>query len=106
MPKTKGNGHFQDEGLIAIREAFADAQFFDIEAKEVSERIMLGQHRDKQIPDSMVMEIYGSITEGHKLELAFTSDAGNGYIAHIESYADMIKMLDGGLEAMLVLVDG
>lgn len=105
MEKSNGNGQVKDEGLLALKAAFDGAQFLNAEAKEVSERILLGQHRQQQIPDNLVMEIYATITEGVNMALEFTSDDGNGYIAYVESYNDMLKLLDGGLDVVEVTPD-
>ena len=82
---------------MALTESFKDAQFLSADAKAASEMIQLGIHREQQIPDNVIMEVYGSITEGKNIQLGFTNDSGGGYQANIESYADLIAMMDGSL---------
>lgn len=96
---SKSNGHDVDEGLVALREAFKDAQYISVEAKDCADQIMLGAHRVQEIPDAVIMEVYGSITEGKNIQLTFAADSG-GYVANIESYTDLIAMMAGTLEAI------
>ena len=96
-----GNGHdkYADERLMGLRHAFKDARFLNNLGRKCAEMIVLGMHRKQHIPDAIIMEIYGSITEGQRVELAFTSDEGNGCLTNIESYADLIKLMRGELAA-------
>ncbi len=96
-----GNGHdkYADERLMGLRHAFKEAWFLNNLGRKCAEMIVLGMHRKQHIPDAIIMEIYGSITEGKDIELIFTSDEGNGYRTNIESYADLIKLMRGDLAA-------
>ena len=98
----KSNGKIIDQGLDALKAAFEDAQFLSAEAKEASERIQLGEHRRIGVPDNIIMEVYGSVTEGTNICLEFTSDEGKGYMCSIESYADLIKFMTGDLDGYAV----
>ena len=96
-----GNGHdkYADERLMGLRHAFKDARFLNNLGRKCAEMIVLGMHRKQHIPDAIIMEIYGSITEGQRVELAFTSDEGNGCLTNIASYADLIKLMQCELAA-------
>jgi len=100
----KGNGHDSavDEGLIALRAAFKGAKFLDTDAKDAAGMIQLGAHREQNIPDSTVMEVFGLITEGSNCQLKFESDAGTGYVANIETYADLVSFMQGDLEVSVL----
>ena len=100
--KTNGHDKVVDEGLVALRRSFADAQYLSSEARDVAHMMMRGVHREQQIPDAMIMEVYGAITSGKCIQLKMDADAGGGYIANIESYADMIKFMQGTLEAGVI----
>lgn len=102
---TKGNGHATDEGLQAIKEAFTDAQYLDPNGKECANLMMIGAHREQEIPDNLIMEVYATITSGRNVRLEFTSDEGNGYVACIEGYEDLINLMQGTLEAMPLRAD-
>ena len=96
----KGNGHDSavDEGLIAIRESFKGAKYSNTDAFDAAGLIQLGAHRSQNIPDAIIMEVYGTITEGSNCQLKFESDAGAGYVANIETYADLVSFMQGSLE--------
>jgi len=99
---SKGNGKMIDEGLAAIKLAFKDAKFLDADGKECANLMMLGAHRTVEIPDNLIMDMYGSITSGRNVELSFESNEGNGYTAQLTSYGDLIKLMQGTLEAAVV----
>ncbi len=104
---SQGNGHMApDKGLAALQLAFEGAQYLDADAKAVAEQLQLGKHRSMNIPDALIMEVYGSITEGKNIELAFTSDDGNGFVANLESYADMLGLLAGTLACKAIIKVG
>lgn len=95
---SEGNGAAaSDPGLQLIKEAFEDAQYLSIEAKDAAHMIQLGAHREQEIPDQVIMSIYGTLTEGKKAQIEFQSKSGNGYVAHIESYSDMILFMQGNM---------
>lgn len=94
-----GNGQTHDEGLKAIRLAFKDAQYTDADGKECANLMMLGAHRSLEVPDNVIVEVYASITAGKNVKLGLKTDSGSGYTVFIESYGDMIKFLQGTLEA-------
>jgi len=97
---VKGNGKIIDEGLAALKAAFDGAQYLSVEAKECSERIQLGEHRQQNIPDVLIMEVYGSITAGRNIALEFRADSGRGFVAHLESYEDLNALMAGTFEAI------
>ena len=99
---ANGNGKVIDEGLMALKAAFDGAKFLDADAKACSELMMLGKHRERQIPDNVIMEIYGMITEGSNVQLKLdaTADGDVGFIANLESYADMAAFMQGTFEAI------
>jgi hypothetical protein len=98
-----GNGHDKDEGLMAIRAAFEGAQYLDADGKECANLMMLGAHREQQIPDNLIVEVYASLTEGRNVQLKFVSDeTQKGYVACIESYSDMLKLMQGELDATVL----
>ena len=101
---TKGNGVDKavDEGLMALRESFKDAKFLDSDAKDAADLICLGAHREQGIPDSTVMEVFGIITEGKNCQLSLKTKEGHGYVAHIESYANLVAFVSGSLEAHIL----
>jgi hypothetical protein len=98
---TKGNGTMFDEGLMAIKASFEGAQYLSTDAFDAASLIMLGTHRKQQIPDNVIMEVYGAITEGKNIQLKLDADSDGdvGFIANIESYADMVAFMKGTLEA-------
>jgi len=100
----KPNGHdaSADKGLTAVQASFADAQYQCIEARDAAILMMRGAHREMEIPDAVIMEAYGMVTRGHKCEIRFKTDEGRGYIANIESFEDLIKFMQGELEATLL----
>ena len=95
----KGNGKLTDEGLMALKAAFDGAKYQDTDAFDAAGLIMLGKHREQEIPDNLIMEIYGTVTEGKNIQLEFTSKSGSGYVANIESFADLVGLMQGTLEA-------
>lgn len=100
---SKGNGKIHDEGLMAIKAAFDGAKYTDTDAFDAASLIMLGTHREQQIPDNVIMEIYASITEGKNIQLGLDPQPGDtGYVVNIESYADMVAFMTGTLEAFPV----
>lgn len=101
MGNVKPNGHDKvaDEGLMALRRSFADAKYLNSLGQKCAHMMMRGAHRSQQIPDAVIMEVYASITMGKNIQLTMQSDDGHGYVANIESYADMIKFMQGELLA-------
>ena len=97
-----GNGQSHDEGLKAIELAFKDAKYTDADGKECANLMILGAHRNVEIPDNLIMEIYGSLTDGKNVKLGFKAASGQGYDVCIENYGDMIKFMQGTLEASVV----
>lgn len=96
---SEGNGGTViDEGLAALKMAFDDSKFYNNYAKQCAELIIMGAHREMNIPDAVIMEVYGSITEGKKMSLKFETNAGKGFIANIESYGDLISFMKGKLQ--------
>ena len=102
--KAKSNGHDKtvDEGLMALRRSFDAAKYTSIDARDAAILMMRGAHREQQIPDSVIMEVYASITAGKNIHLDMKTDDGHGYVACIESYADMIKFMQGELFAGVI----
>ena len=92
---TKGNGDIHDQGLLAIKAAFDGAQYLNTDAFDAANLMILGKHREQEIPDGVIMEIYGTLTEGKKMALNFTNNAGDGYQANIETYADLVAFMNG-----------
>jgi len=96
----KGNGKIHDEGLLAIKASFEGAKYISTDAFDAASLMMLGTHREQQIPDNVIMEVYAAITEGTNIQLALDPKPGDiGYVANIESYADMVAFMQGTLEA-------
>lgn len=102
MSQKKGNGKLRDEGLMVLKEAFAGAKYLEPDGKVAAELIMLGSHRERQIPDNLIMEVYGTVTEGKNASLTFRATSGRGYVANIESYADLILFIKGELECLTI----
>lgn len=98
----KENSLLVDEGLAAIRHSFDGAQYINDTARECAERMMLGEHRDLELPDSAIMEIYGIITSGEKVRLKRTNDNGDGFLVHIESYEDLLSLIKQEADAQLI----
>ena len=96
------NGQAHDEGLKAIELAFEDAKYLDADGKECANLMILGAHREIEIADNVIMEIFGSITEGKNVKMTFATDSGNGYEVHIENYGDMVKLMQGTLDAYVI----
>ncbi len=96
----KGNGELMDEGLMAIKASFDGAKYLSPDAFDAANLIMLGKHRENQIPDNVIMEVYAAITEGKNIQLGLDPKPGDiGYVANIESYADMVAFIQGTLKA-------
>ena len=96
---SEGNGKLLDEGLMALKASFDGAKFQSTDAFDAAGLIMLGTHREQHIPDAVIMEVYGIITEGKNVQLGFTAKTGKGYTANIESFADLVSMMNGTLAA-------
>jgi hypothetical protein len=92
---TKSNGHIKDDGLLAIREAFKDAQFLNEDAFDAACLMKMGIHRQIGIPDSAMMEAYGTLTEGKSVQFTLKAKGGSGYIANLESYFDLVQFMQG-----------
>jgi len=74
---SEGNGAAaSDPGLQLIKEAFEDAQYLSIEAKDAAHMIQLGAHREQEIPDQVIMSIYGTLTEGKKAQIEWQYAGG------------------------------
>lgn len=101
----KANGHDikADAGLTAVKASFADAQYQSIDARDCALLMMRGAHRKLEIPDAVIMEAYGMICCGNKVQLKFKTKAGKGYLAQIESYADLIKFMQGELDVAVLV---
>ena len=99
----KGNGKIADMGLKAISVAFEDAKFTSTDAFDAVNLMKLGTHRDQGCPDNVIMEIYASVTEGKNVQLKLEQvKDGLGYVANIESYADMVDFMQGNLEVGVI----
>ena len=94
---SAGNGHDKvvDEGLIAIQSSFSDAKFLNSLGRQCAQLMQMGAHREFNIPDAIIMEVYGIVTEGANVEIKFQKDSGHGFKAQIESYADLIAFMKG-----------
>ena len=102
----KANGHDEkaDAGLTAVQAAFSDAKYPSIEARDAAILMMKGAHREMEIPDSVIMEAYGMVTQGNSVEIKFKTDEGHGYMANITSYSDLIKFMQGDLEVFELVI--
>lgn len=99
---NKPNGKLADEGQLAMATVFKGATFLSEEARLCSQMMIAGAHREMELPDSAIMEIYGLITEGKPAVVERTNSAGYGYKARIENYAELLAFLKGELEAEVV----
>jgi len=99
---SKGNGEIHDQGLLAIKAAFDGAQYLNSDAFDAASLMILGKHREFEIPDNAIMEIYGTLTEGKKTQFSFTNESGDGYIVNIESYTDLVAFMQGTLPAHVI----
>ncbi len=104
MENVKTNGHDKvaDEGLMALRRSFKGAKYLNSLGKKAAQMMMRGAHRNQQIPDAVIMEVYAGVTAGKNVQLKLESDEGKGYVANIESYADMIAFMEGSLVATVI----
>ena len=94
----KLNGHdLDDEGLLAIKASFKGASFLDTDAYDAATLMQAGEHRKQDVPDTLIMEIYGSITEGKNICLERKYKSGGGYIVKIENYKDLVQFIQGDL---------
>jgi hypothetical protein len=94
---VKSNGHDKtiDKGLIALQQSFEGAKYLNGMGKKCAELMQKGAHREMNIPDAIIMEVYGVITAGENVEIEFKSNTGHGFKAQIESYADLIAFMLG-----------
>ena len=87
---------------MMMQAAFHGAKFLNNIAAQCASLMCRGEHRKNNIPDVVIMECFGSITEGHAMQLKFETDEGSGYIAEINNYADLLAFLKGTLEVALL----
>jgi len=99
---TGGNGKVRDEGLLAINAAFEGAKYLEEDAKRAADLMKIGRHRNLEISDAQAMELYAIITEGKKFQIERTNSNGEGYLARVESYADLADLFDGTLPSNVV----
>ncbi len=102
MKEAKPNGKMADEGQLAMATVFKDAVFLCDGARLCSQMMIAGAHRELELPDSAIMEVYALITEGKPATVERTNSAGYGYKARIENYAELLAFLRGELEAEVV----
>lgn len=105
MSEPKPNGKMADEGQLAMATCFKDAAFVSEEARECSQMMIAGAHRELELPDAVIMEVYGLVTEGKAAVVTRTNNEGEGYRARIESYGELLSFLKGELEAEIVSDD-
>ena len=85
---------------MAIKASFDGAKYTSADAFDAASLMMLGKHREYQIPDNVIMEVYAAITEGKNIQLGLDAEPGDtGYVANLESYADMVSFMQGRLKA-------
>ncbi len=97
----KGNGQ-ADQGLLGLNAAFEGAKYTCIEAHECAQLMMMGRHREQEIPDGFAMALYDGVTRGQNQQLMRRGKSGAGYVVHIESYKDLASFFKGTLEAIEV----
>jgi hypothetical protein len=102
VEEPKPNGKLVDEGLLAIHTVFQDYDFLCDDAFDCYQMMVAGAHRELELPDSVIMEVYGLVTEGKAAVVTRTNSEGAGYRARIESYAELLSFLKGELEAEVV----